>query len=493
MQHDARREASSSACARTPTSTPSSATRARRSKAGRSTRSATSSCTTPSSTGSTLIPAGTPHASGAGNVVLEISATPYLYTLRFYDWLRRDLEGTLRPVHLEHAFANLDPRRRGAAVRARPRSRSPTVVRSGAGWARARARPAARAVLRRRTGSTSTTRSRTTPAGGSTCSTSSRASEVDRRAVGGGPHGSLAYAETLIVPAAVGPYRLRRVERTAGEGDQGVREARDATPRPQRSTSAAATSPPHASTCRPRRPSRTPSCGSRSARTPAGASCSTRSSARRARSPRASTCSASPRPARSTTSAASARSAGSPSSRRSTASTCGTSSPRRSGQATSDLVPQRRRGVPARRAVGGRRARTCTSGRDHARHGARLGVPRRRADRLGRSLRAARRQPAPRPVPRLPRRGRDLGSRPARAGTRALRRRRAAGGGSARGRRRRAAAVRAARPRPRRVPRAMASRLRRELPRRRRLDRARLGAVRPAPAAHACGRAAASS
>ena len=48
-----------------------------------------------------LIPAGTPHASGAGNVVLEISATPYFYTLRIYDWLRRDLDGRLRPVHLQ--------------------------------------------------------------------------------------------------------------------------------------------------------------------------------------------------------------------------------------------------------------------------------------------------------------------------------------------------------------------------------------------------------
>jgi mannose-6-phosphate isomerase class I len=63
-----------------------------------------------------LIPAGTPHASGAGNVVLEISATPYLYTLRFYDWLRRDLAGRLRAVHVMHAFANVDARRRGDAV-----------------------------------------------------------------------------------------------------------------------------------------------------------------------------------------------------------------------------------------------------------------------------------------------------------------------------------------------------------------------------------------
>ena len=48
-----------------------------------------------------------------GNVVLEISATPYLYTLRFYDWLRRNSTGELRPVHVDHAFANLDRSRRG--------------------------------------------------------------------------------------------------------------------------------------------------------------------------------------------------------------------------------------------------------------------------------------------------------------------------------------------------------------------------------------------
>ena len=80
-----------------------------------------------------LIPAGTPHASGAGNVVLEISATPYLYTLRFYDWLRRDLNGDLRPVHLAHAFSNLDPRRSGEAVR-RELVPEPRPIRDGPGW-----------------------------------------------------------------------------------------------------------------------------------------------------------------------------------------------------------------------------------------------------------------------------------------------------------------------------------------------------------------------
>jgi mannose-6-phosphate isomerase class I len=64
-----------------------------------------------------LIPAGTPHGSGKGNVVLEISATPYLYSLRFYDWLRRDAADRQRPVHVEHAFRNLNTQRTGEAVR----------------------------------------------------------------------------------------------------------------------------------------------------------------------------------------------------------------------------------------------------------------------------------------------------------------------------------------------------------------------------------------
>ena len=104
---------SSSGCARTPTSTRSAPTpSARSSRDARSTPSATCRPIAAEQHRLYLIPAGTPHASGAGNVVLEISATPYLYTLRFYDWLRRDLDGELRPVHVEHAFANLDPRRR---------------------------------------------------------------------------------------------------------------------------------------------------------------------------------------------------------------------------------------------------------------------------------------------------------------------------------------------------------------------------------------------
>src|SRR5437667_2623084 len=54
-----------------------------------------------------LIPAGTIHCSGKGSMVLEISATPYIFTFKLWDWGRLGLNGLPRPIHLDHCVTTL--------------------------------------------------------------------------------------------------------------------------------------------------------------------------------------------------------------------------------------------------------------------------------------------------------------------------------------------------------------------------------------------------
>jgi mannose-6-phosphate isomerase class I len=80
-----------------------------------------------------LIPAGTIHCSGQDTLVLEISATPYIFTFKLWDWGRVGLDGNPRPIHLDHGLANICWHRRAEWVKRNLVNRVDPIAR-GDGW-----------------------------------------------------------------------------------------------------------------------------------------------------------------------------------------------------------------------------------------------------------------------------------------------------------------------------------------------------------------------
>ena len=80
-----------------------------------------------------LIPGGTVHGSGKGSMVLEISATPYIFTFKLWDWDRLGLDGRPRPIHIDHGVANIQWERTTAWVERELVNRVEPLA-AGPGW-----------------------------------------------------------------------------------------------------------------------------------------------------------------------------------------------------------------------------------------------------------------------------------------------------------------------------------------------------------------------
>lgn len=159
------------------------------------------------------IPAGTVHCSGSGNLVLEISATPYIFTFKLWDWGRLGLDGKPRPIHLEHGLANIQWSRDTEWVR-RELLNQVEPLHEGDGWREERTGLHASEFLEtRRTWFTK-------PVLHDTKGNLHVLNLVEGEAVrvesptNAFPAMEIHYAETFIVPASVGQYLIRPLGKT---------------------------------------------------------------------------------------------------------------------------------------------------------------------------------------------------------------------------------------------------------------------------------------
>ena len=154
-----------------------------------------------------LIPAGTVHGSGAGTMVLEISATPYIFTFKLWDWGRVDLDGKPRPIHIDHGLANIQWDRDTAFCQQHLLHQDKTVADGPAGSV-VRTGLAEREFLD--TFRLTTATALDIPRDGSVHMLNLVEGDEARIT---SPSGAFApftvrYAQTFILPEAAGPYRL---------------------------------------------------------------------------------------------------------------------------------------------------------------------------------------------------------------------------------------------------------------------------------------------
>jgi mannose-6-phosphate isomerase class I len=154
------------------------------------------------------IPAGTVHCSTAGSMVLEVSATPYNFTFKLWDWGQLGLDGKPRPINIEHGEKVIQWDRTASWVEKNALNLVEPLG-SGEDWREERTGlNELEFIETRRHWFTGTVTHRTQGTVNVLNLVQGREAMVES------PSGAFApfivhYAETFIVPAAVGEYTIR--------------------------------------------------------------------------------------------------------------------------------------------------------------------------------------------------------------------------------------------------------------------------------------------
>lgn len=155
-----------------------------------------------------LIPAGTVHCSGAESMVLEISATPYIFTFKMWDWGRVGLDGKPRPIHLNHGAANIQWDRTTSWVKRNLINRIEPVA-QGDGWREERTGLHEREFIETRRHWFTKAAPHDTQGGVNVLNLVQGEEALVESPDGQFDSFVVHFAETFIVPAAVGPYTIR--------------------------------------------------------------------------------------------------------------------------------------------------------------------------------------------------------------------------------------------------------------------------------------------
>jgi len=155
-----------------------------------------------------LIPAGTVHCGGDGGMVLEISATPYIFTFKMWDWGRLGLDGLPRPINVERGVKNIAWERDEHYVREYLHNNIQALG-SGEGWREERTGLHEREFIETRRHWFTDTVPHDTEGGVNVINlVEGREVIVESPSAAFEPF-VVHYAETFIVPAAVGAYTIR--------------------------------------------------------------------------------------------------------------------------------------------------------------------------------------------------------------------------------------------------------------------------------------------